>query len=278
MLNLLVVERECDRSGFEKSIAAVSLKDSVSVSYADSVSCADIVFRQNPCRYDAVFFPVISNTGKFQASADAAEKIRRINPYIQIVFMSPYNYLPLSAFECGNVRFLKKPVTVSQLERTLSDLRRTASAFRNVGGKILKLKFNREHYFVASESVIYVRKCRNGIIIVTTEGERNHSGRLDDFEKQLTGNFCRCHSSFIVNFRHAVRAGADHILMDNNQRISVSRAYRKNVESFIDGLARMDAPQICEGRGAWEREETEPAAGRRQSEAVCFSAETQKKY
>ncbi len=48
MLNLLVVERECDRSGFEKSIAAVSLKDSVSVSYADSVSCADIVFRQNP--------------------------------------------------------------------------------------------------------------------------------------------------------------------------------------------------------------------------------------
>ena len=49
---------------------------------------------------------------------------------------------------------------------------------------------------------------------------------------------CRCHSSFIVNFRHVVQSGTDYILMDNAHRISVSRAYRKKVERFIEKLGR----------------------------------------
>ena len=50
--------------------------------------------------------------------------------------------------------------------------------------------------------------------------------------------FCRCHSSFVVNFRHAVQSGPDYILLDDGQRIPVSRAFRKNVENFIECLTK----------------------------------------
>ena len=71
---------------------------------------------------------------------------------------------------------------------------------------------------------------------MTEQGELVHSGRLDEFEKELTWTFCRCHSSYIVNFRHAVRFGPDDITMDNGEIISISRAYRKSVAEFIAGL------------------------------------------
>ena len=164
--------------------------------------------------------------------------MQKLNPYLQIILMTTYDYLPLSILECGNIRLLKKPLELPRLSRLVSDLRKNAAALAAGGQKLLVLKFNREYTYLASESVIYVYKCRNGIVIVTEDGERIHSGRLDDFEKQLTWTFCRCHSSFIVNFRHVVQSGTDYILMDNAHRISVSRAYRKKVERFIEKLGR----------------------------------------
>ena len=238
MLKLLIAERGDDREIFRESLAGICRQEAVSADYTDSPGQADTLFRKNPCRYDAVFFSVAPESGNPSAAAETAEKMQELNPYLQIILMTPYDYLPLSILECGNIRLLKKPLELPRLSRLVSDLRKNAAALAAGGQKLLVLKFNREYTYLASESVIYVYKCRNGIVIVTEDGERIHSGRLDDFEKQLTWTFCRCHSSFIVNFRHVVQSGTDYILMDNSHRISVSRAYRKKVERFIEKLGR----------------------------------------
>ena len=236
MLKLLIAERGDDREIFRESLAGICRQGAVSADYTDSPGQADTLFRKNPCRYDAVFFSVAPESGNPSAAAETAEKMQKLNPYLQIILMTTYDYLPLSILECGNIRLLKKPLELPRLSRLVSDLRKNAAALAAGGQKLLVLKFNREYTYLASESVIYVYKCRNGIVIVTEDGERIHSGRLDDFEKQLTWTFCRCHSSFIVNFRHVVQSGTDYILMDNAHRISVSRAYRKKVERFIEKL------------------------------------------
>lgn len=238
MLKLLIAERGDDREIFRESLVGICRQEAVSADYTDSPGQADTLFRKNPCRYDAVFFSVAPESGNPSAAAETAEKMQELNPYLQIILMTPYDYLPLSILECGNIRLLKKPLELPRLSRLVSDLRKNAAALAAGGQKLLVLKFNREYTYLASESVIYVYKCRNGIVIVTEDGERIHSGRLDDFEKQLTWTFCRCHSSFIVNFRHVVQSGTDYILMDNAHRISVSRAYRKKVERFIEKLGR----------------------------------------
>lgn len=248
MLKLLIAERGDDREIFRESLAGICRQEAVSADYTDSPGQADTLFRKNPCRYDAVFFSVAPESGNPSAAAETAEKMQELNPYLQIILMTPYDYLPLSILECGNIRLLKKPLELPRLSRLVSDLRKNAAALAAGGQKLLVLKFNREYTYLASESVIYVYKCRNGIVIVTEDGERIHSGRLDDFEKQLTWTFCRCHSSFIVNFRHVVQSGTDYILMDNAHRISVSRAYRKKVERFIEKLGR------CGGKREREKE------------------------
>ena len=238
LLKLLIAERGDDREIFRESLAGICRQGAVSADYTDSPGQADTLFRKNPCRYDAVFFSVAPESGNPSAAAETAEKMQKLNPYLQIILMTTYDYLPLSILECGNIRLLKKPLELPRLSRLVSDLRKNAAALAAGGQKLLVLKFNREYTYLASDSVIYVYKCRNGIVIVTEDGERIHSGRLDDFEKQLTWTFCRCHSSFIVNFRHVVQSGTDYILMDNAHRISVSRAYRKKVERFIEKLGR----------------------------------------
>ena len=116
-------------------------KEPVSADYTDSPGQADTLFRKNPCRYDAVFFSVAPESGNPSAAAETAEKMQKLNPYLQIILMTTYDYLPLSILECGNIRLLKKPLELPRLSRLVSDLRKNAAALAAGGQKLLVLKF-----------------------------------------------------------------------------------------------------------------------------------------
>ena len=232
MLNLLVAERGDDRKHFMECLAACG-EENISAEYAGSALSANDLFRKNPCRYDAVFLSVFPEMKNSAEAADTARQIQTISPRVQIVLMTAQEYLPFSVLEYGYFRLLKKPAEVSALKEILSDLKRHAAASAAGDQKLLVLRFNRKYFYLTCGSVLYIYKSRGGIVLVTEKGEYVHSGRIDEFEEQLGQTFCRCHGSFIVNFRHVIRSGTDYILMDDQQRISVSRAYRGRVKNFV---------------------------------------------
>ncbi len=236
MLNLLVVKQKSDRKRFDSSLRQIVSEKEAFAYYADSAEEAGRLFCENPCRYDAVFLPVSVDTEKFRAVFSVEEQIRQASPYVQIVFMSSFNYIPFFAVESGNFWFLKIPVDISKLKKVLKGLKLSVENNSALGNRMLMLKCGRKRCFVPSSSILYARKCRNGSIVITEQGELVHSGRLDEFEKELTWTFCRCHSSYIVNFRHVVWLASDNIMMDDGEMVSVSRAYRKNVARFIADL------------------------------------------
>lgn len=234
MLNLLIIKLKSDRMKFESSLRQIVPDNKVFAYYTESTDEAVRLFCENPCRYDAVFLPVSVDAAGFAQASYAAESIRKASPYVQIVYMSSFGYIPFSMVESGNAWFLKIPVDKGKLEKMLDGLESSRENNEALGNKMLMLKCGRQMCFIPSSSILYARKCRNGSVVITEQGELVHSRRLDEFEKDLTWTFCRCHSSYIVNFRHVVRLASDGILMDDGEQISISRAYRKNVNRFIE--------------------------------------------
>lgn len=240
MLNLIVAgcsSRQAKLCGLLQRAAT----EEISISCVqDEIQACDL-FRKNPCRYDAVFLPTDPASERNGGVCRTVSRIREINPYVQIVLMFSYNYLPSSAADAGNVWLLRCPAESGSLNRLLKNLMEMSESCRRSGSKLLTLRSGRENFFVTPDSILYARKCRRGTSVMTVAGEKIHSVKLDEFQRQLPATFCRCHSSFIVNFRHAVRSGRDFILMDDGERIPVSRAFRKNVEEFIEGLTEMES-------------------------------------
>ena len=234
VLNLLIIKQKSDRVKFENSLRQIVPDNKVLAYYTESTDEAIRLFCENPCRYDAVFLPVPVDTAGVAQASYAAESIRKASPYVQIVYMSSFGYIPFSMVESGNAWFLKIPVNTEKLEKMLDGLESTRENNKALGNEMLMLKCGRQICFIPSSSILYARKCRNGSIVITEQGKLIHSGKLDEFEKELTWTFCRCHSSYIVNFRHVVRLASDGILMDDGEQISISRAYRKNVNRFIE--------------------------------------------
>ena len=238
VLNLIVTECGQVKPELSKLLHQTAPPAEVSVSFAGDVLQACAIFRSNPCRYDAVFLPADLDSEPGGDASRAIAQIRSLNPYVQIVLILSYNYIPPSAAEVGSVWLLRRPIDLPGLERLIWGLRAAVSIRSKEGHRLLSLRCGRERYYVASDSVLYAKKCRRGTAVMTTAGEKIHTLKLDEFERELPWTFCRCHSSFVVNFRHAVQSGPDYILLDDGQRIPVSRAFRKNVENFIECLTK----------------------------------------
>ena len=201
VLNLIVTECGQVKPELSKLLHQTAPPAEVSVSFAGDVLQACAIFRSNPCRYDAVFLPADSDS---EPGGDASRAI---------------------AAEVGSVWLLRRPIDLPGLERLIRGLRAAVSIRSKEGHRLLSLRCGRERYYVASDSVLYAKKCRRGTAVMTTAGEKIHTLKLDEFERELPWTFCRCHSSFVVN-------------LDDGQRIPVSRAFRKNVENFIECLTK----------------------------------------
>lgn len=243
MLNLIVTEPR----GGKKEICTVLRKNSseeISVHCARDADQALRLFCENPFRYDAVFLPADPPSERQGELFREVSQIRGLNPCVQIVLVFSYNYLPSSAADAGNVWLLRSPAESEPVNRLLRGLLSASEACRKAGSIPLSLRSGKDNIFITSDSVLYARKCRNGTRVVTASEDGIHRLKLDEFQRAVPRTFCRCHSSFLVNFRHAVRWSCDFILLDDGERIPVSRAFRKNVRNFISQLPRAsDADQ-----------------------------------
>jgi two-component system, LytTR family, response regulator len=159
-----------------------------------------------------------------------------------VIFVTAYDHYALRAFEAGALDYLLKPFDDARFERALrraldkiQNHRPTSETARltvKSAGRILFLKPAEIDWIEAADyySCLHV-------------GTRTHLLRrsLSELERDLDPRvFCRIHRSAIVNLTR-VRAlqlnsdGEYEILLDNGSALSISRRYRRLLQSAIAG-------------------------------------------
>ena len=164
---------------------------------------------------------------------ETARRLRQMDRYVNIVFVSQYDGYFRQMFEIYPCYYIEKPISEKKL---VAILERIMEEHKYIYA-IYPFCYRRRNYRIFLRKVLYFCSERRKIRIMT-EGETEYFfyKKLDVVEQQLKEyevDFIRIHQSFLVNGRQVEQFYSDHVMMSNGERLAVSRERRENVNCFI---------------------------------------------
>lgn len=156
-----------------------------------------------------------------------AKKIQRSRPDIRIIFITGYLEQAKRIFHAGPAYFLVKPIRPEHLKQVLENviqkIREDENSFLTLQTKTGIEKINiRDIYYVES---------RIRVLSIHTRTDRETVYmKMDDFINQLPDTFLRVHKSFLVNMDKICHFSSEGVVLENDERIPISRARYKEAK------------------------------------------------
>lgn len=167
--------------------------------------------------FDIVFLDIRMNKIN---GMDVAKTIR--NSYeknVFIVFVTALKEYVFDAFDVRAANYLVKPVETQKLH---TSLKRILSDIIPSESKYLILHKCREVKKIPFCSIMYCEVINHHIFIYEKENIHEYGRKIDDLEKELNGDFFRCHRSFIVNLKYVDRYKAGVAYMPSGEKIPIA--------------------------------------------------------
>lgn len=181
----------------------------------------------SPDMFDVIFLDI-----KMQSLSglDLARIIRSINNQVSIVFITAYSEYALDGYSVDATSYLLKPVSQKVFSECMDRLVNKMTLvgrkpfFFESGGTTIKLHYNEIVYFEARSHTILVH---------TLTDTMKFRARISDLEKMLEheDEFIRIHRSFLVNLTQIREMNKSEVLMENGDRLSVSRSYAREAHN-----------------------------------------------
>lgn len=183
------------------------------------------------------------------SGAEAAMKIRKIDPDVCMIFLTAYEAYALDAFQADALGYLVKPVSYIRLKGLLSkaiiqidyvtELYQAARRYLTV-----TCKYQQVHIEIAK--IVYVEKRHNMCILHCQEEEYACYETLSQlFQVLVEHGFCYSHQGYIVNFKRVQSVGKSELFMDNHAQVPLSRRYYKDMyQRMLDRVKRSRELQL----------------------------------
>lgn len=158
---------------------------------------------------------------------ETANQIRKQDDKAVIIFMTSHKEYVYDVFESLPFRFLIKPLAAPQVQKVLSDAVNHITSNK----KLFFFKIGREMHQVAYEDILYFEGHIRKAVLHTDHGLFEFYQKIPDVMAALDEHqFCRVHSSYIVNMNYIRSINEVQVLMTNGTVIPISKAYRKTVK------------------------------------------------
>lgn len=157
-----------------------------------------------------------------ESGIEFAEKINRLYPDAQIIYISQYLKYVSSVYESRHIYFIYKndmdKYLPRALEIALNNIKKTQEYF-------LEFSWNKELYKIRQHSILYIERVLRVSEIHTDSGDIFcTSEKLTDIIKRLNDSFTICHRSYLVNLNAITKMDKTYLYLDDNIRIPVSRS------------------------------------------------------
>ncbi len=188
-----------------------------------------------PSTYDALFLDI--EMPKL-SGLELAQKIREFDQTIVIIFVSNREDKVYDTFEIAPFRFIRKSHFSKEIPKVISDLITYLEK-----GKSLKMtfkdRFSQKYYHLDIYNIQYIesmgKKCKI-VFIQPPHTLLTFHYKISDFTHQLEAHsFVQPHRSFLVNVKSIFSIQKDHLLLDDQTIIPLSRSREKAVQTtFLD--------------------------------------------
>ena len=156
------------------------------------------------------------------------------NNTTQIVYMSEKESYAMQLFDTRPLNFLIKPLQY----KCILDVLKTSISLLNLGEEHFEYKIASHKYKVCSEQIMYFESKGKKINIVLVKGVRSFYGKLSTIEEKLNNRqFISIHKSYFVNLKYIIETHYDHLIMENDVILPVSRKNRKTTRETLNKMS-----------------------------------------
>ena len=172
---------------------------------------------------DIVFMDIVFEN---ENGIDIIKDIQRINSETKVIYISGYTNYAEKIFDTDPIGFLIKPITS---KRVIYMLEKAVKALDENVENIVNIKTPTSIHRINKNKVIYIESKARKLNIVLTDDVIETYSKLSDISSQFS-DFCRCHQSFLVNYKHIVSLKNHVIKLSNDAVIPISKAKYNSVK------------------------------------------------
>lgn len=178
---------------------------------------------------DIVFADICLDGGE-----NAIEEVMQLfseRPEVQVIYVTGHTEYCSAVYETRHIGFLVKPVSTVDLANAL---RRAFNRLRDLREQPFAVHFGTTSYVVRPEQILYVEsKLRVAIFHCANQREIRTYMKLSQVESRLPDHFCRCHSSYIVNFDFVDAITRNNFILADGTRVPISnRRWAETNDAF----------------------------------------------
>lgn len=182
---------------------------------------------------DIIFMDIVFED---EDGIDAIKEIQTINNEVKVIYISGYPNYAEKIFETSPIGFLIKPVTA---ERVVSVLKKAVGALDTSIDNVVNIKTPTAVFRIDKAKVMYIESKARKINIVLTDNVIEIYAKMNDITP-LFDDFCRCHQSFLVNFKYVVSLSRYAMKLSNDVIIPISKSKHAQVRNefvkYLGGL------------------------------------------
>lgn len=176
--------------------------------------------------YDILFIDIELN--KKDNGIEIAKRLRESQFQGEIVFLTVHKEYVFEGYEVRALDFLLKPITATKIKRCME----YTLSQKKSGYYIFKDKRTNAIKKCAYADILYFLSAMHDVEIITNDQSYKERRGVQSLSRTLPKEFVQCHRTVIVNMQHVQELRNDKdIVMDNGQRLPVSRPYWKEIKS-----------------------------------------------
>lgn len=223
----IVDDCENERQELYRRISESRFSHSYNIEICTYGSGNDFLNEAKQNRFDLVFMDIYMEK---ENGIDTSQKLREFDKDCLLVFTTTSTDHALEGFRVRALHYLVKPYSDEELDMLLDEISRKIS----VDEKYIEISSASDSLRVRLCEIIYAEHFKHCIHIHCTDNsEKVIRSTFADFTEMFddSDNFFVCNRGIIVNFKHIKDLDGNEFILDNGERISISRSLVKSAKS-----------------------------------------------
>ena len=161
---------------------------------------------------------------------ELAKTIRRVNDDVSIIFVTSHTSYSIDGYDVNPLHYLTKPLSKQKFHRALDK----AYAIYQINGKdAIIINSNSGLERIVVDKVNYMSIFSHDVEVVTQSGIYKARVTLKELMAILPSHFIQCHRSYIINMMRVRCVFRDHVVMQDDIEIPVSKSNSKQVKTLF---------------------------------------------
>ena len=162
------------------------------------------------------------------------ELTKRLNPNIQVIFITAHDEFALAGFEIGAADYLLKPISLNRFQKACNRVfeKLFPSKEENIeNNPYLFIKSGNEIKRIAFKNILFIKSLDNYIEVYHNSERLISRNTLSEILEQLPNNqFIQVHRSYIINISN-IENYKHPLILIGNHTIPVSKKYKEILKS-----------------------------------------------